>query len=288
MICGHTLRLFLIIVALLVPQFVGAQTVVTYPNIDGIGKDSIGFKVLELALAKSKKPFTLQVGSSTVNQNRARGELENGNLSVIDTGVEASLEARFDPVYLPIDRGVLGWRLFIINKDLEAEFAKVKTIEDLRKKVAGQGQGWGDIAILEHAGLQVMTSPTIENLMLMVQGKRFDFFPLGANEVFGFLDKYGKGSSSTVVEKNVVLVYPYARFFYVKKGDKALHAAISEGMEAALADGSLQQLLKTHSMFKDAFTTANLKARTVIRIDSPGMPEGFKRIDKKWWFDPTK
>lgn len=56
----------------------------------------------------------------------------------------------------------------------------------------------------------------------------------------------------------------------------------------ALADGSLQQLLESHPMFSDAFKKANLKGRTVIRIDSPNLPAAFHKIDKKWWYDPSR
>lgn len=286
----HTrfLHSIFLVAALGMSMAVKAQTVVTYPNIDGLGTQAIGYKVLELILGKGGKPYQLQVAVPPVNQNRARAELEEGNISVLDTGIQSDLESRFDPIYLPMDRGVLGWRLFIVHKDSVGDFSKIKGIEDLRKKTAGQGQGWGDIAILESAGLKVQTSASIENLTQMVGGKRFDFLPLGANEVYGFLEKYRKGDSNLVVEDHVVLVYPFGRFFYVKKGNKELRVAIESGMEAALADGSLQKLLVSHTMFKDAFFKANLKSRTVIRIDSPGMPEGFKTIDKKWWFDPQK
>ena len=54
-------------------------------------------------------------------------------------------------------------------------------------------------------------------------------------------------------------------------------------LEAALADGSMQRLLRTHVMFKDAFDRAQLKNRRVIGVDLPEVTEGFRNIDKKWW-----
>lgn len=265
-----------------------AAPCVSYPNIDGLGAQAIGYQVLELALKKTNASACVKVTDQVVNQERARDMVSKGELDVVDTGVQKDLESQFDGIYRPMDRGILGWRLFIINKDNEAALAKVKHIEDLRQYTAGQGNGWGDIVILEAAGLKVKTAPQISNLIQMVGGKRFDFFPLGANEVYGFLDKYGEGNKSLMVEKNVVLVYPYGRFFFVKKGNTALKQAIEKGMDAILDDGSLQRLLETHAMFSDAFKKANLKGRTVIRIDSPGLPDAFAKIDKKWWYDPTK
>lgn len=261
---------------------------VKYPNIDGLGDSAIGYQVLQLALKKSGSTGELKLVGNSVNQERAKIQLADGDIDVYDTGPSVELDAKFDPIYLPMDRGILGWRLFIINKDNASKFAAVKKLEDLKGLTAGQGLGWGDVKTLEAAGLAVLTAPNIVNLVKMVEGKRFDFFPLGANEVFGILEQFGKGSKELEVEKNLTLVYPWARFFYVKKGNAKLKDEIKKGMEAALQDGSLQTLLSNHAAFKDAFSRANLKGRTIIRIPSPGLPAEFANIPAKWWFDPSK
>lgn len=261
---------------------------IRYPNIDGLGDTAIGYQVLQLALKKAGSADQPVISQDSVNQERAKIQLRDGDLDVYDAGPSVELDALFDPIYRPIDRGVLGWRLFIINKDNAAKFAAIKKLDDLRAYVAGQGQGWNDIKTLEGAGLQVTRAPNIENLVKMVEGKRFDFFPLGANEVFGILDQFGKGSAHLEVEKTVTLVYPWARFFFVKKGNAKLKADITKGMDIALQDGSLQALLNTHVVFKDAFSKANLKGRTPIRIASPDLPAGFANIPPAWWFDPSK
>lgn len=259
---------------------------ILYPNIDGIGAESIGYSVLELALEKSGSSFNVVLDKREVNQDRSRRMVEMGQLDVFDTGFQRELEDRFDPIYLPLDRGILGWRLFIIHKDSRAELSKVNNISDLQKFVAGQGNGWGDIVILENAGLKVKTAAKIPNLIRMVGGKRFDIFPLGANEVFTFLEKFREGNPNLTVDENVVLVYPYGRFFFVQKGNTELAAAITKGMEIALKDGSLQAMLEQHQFFKDAFSKANLKNRVRIDIETPNLTEGFKSIDPKWWFTP--
>ncbi|WP_163833529.1 type 2 periplasmic-binding domain-containing protein [Spartinivicinus ruber] len=259
---------------------------IVYPNIDGIGAESIGYSVLKLALEKSGQVFDLSVYGPTVNQQRARELVEQGQLSLFDTGFQVGLEQRFDPVYLPIDRGILGWRLFIIHKDNQEKFGNIKSLKDLQQYVAGQGKGWGDIVVIENAGIKVKTAGKIPSLIKMVGGKRFDFFPLGANEVYSFLEKFGGSDPNLVIDTNVVLVYPYGRFFYVKKGDTELANLIHQGMEKALSDGSLQKMLETHKYFKDAFTRAKLKERVRIDIETPNLSEGFKNIDDKWWFKP--
>ncbi|MCX4029935.1 transporter substrate-binding domain-containing protein [Endozoicomonas sp. SM1973] len=279
------LKYYLLMCWLIFPSaFAGLKVV--YPNIDGIGAESIGYSVLKLALEKSGQAHELSVYGPTVNQQRARDLVEQGQLSLFDTGFQEGLDQRFDPIYLPIDRGILGWRLFIIHKDNQEKFANIKSLKDLQQYIAGQGKGWGDIVVIENAGIKVKTAGKIPSLIKMVGGKRFDFFPLGANEVYSFLDKFGGNDPNLVIDTNVVLVYPYGRFFYVKKDDKSLAEAIRSGMEKALADGSLQKMLESHKYFKDAFSTAKLKERVRIDIDTPNLSDGFKSIDEKWWFNP--
>ena len=267
---------------------VSRAATIAYPDIDGLGDKAIGFQILKLILQKTETSDTVKIMDTAINQERAKKKLEDGVIDVMDFGVQRDLESRFEAIYRPLDRGILGWRLFIINKDNAKNFSMVKSIDDLKKYQAAQGNGWGDIKILKDAGLQVGTSITIESIMKMVDAKRFDYFPLGANEVFGFLNLYGKDLKNLEVEKELVLVYPFARLFYVKKGNHKLKAQIEKGMDLALKDGSLQNLLNTHSMFKDAFTKAKLKGRRVLHIASPDLPLDFYKIPPKWWFNPSK
>ncbi|MDE1463793.1 hypothetical protein [Spartinivicinus poritis] len=261
-----------------------ANIEVMYPNIDGIGGESIGFHVLELALEKSGQDYLLKLHGPSVNQRSAKKFVERGILSVFDAGYQAELEQRFEPIYLPIDRGILGWRLLIIHQQNIDKFAAVKNLADLTQYIAGQGVGWGDIAILENAGIKVIKANRVSQLINKVEKQRFDMFPLGANEVYGFLDKYSSNDNSLVVDKNLVLVYPFGRFFYVRKGNTTLANTIKLGMETALVDGSLQALLENHQHFKDAFSKANLKQRKHIDIKTPNLTEKFKNIDPKWWY----
>ncbi|WP_114786333.1 hypothetical protein [Vibrio tetraodonis] len=259
---------------------------IRYPNLDGIGQQSIGLAMLKLAIEKSGSDMTAIVDSNEVNQNRARQLVENGQLDIFDTGFDETLDGRFKPIYLPIDLGLTGWRLFIIHQDTQAKVENVKNVSQLSPFVMGQGQGWGDIRILEASGLKVTTAPRIEILIKMVGGKRFDLFPLGATEVHQFLETYRGNQKQLMVENQLVLIYPYGRFFYIRNNDTELSDVMHKGLEAAFEDGSLQELLINHPFSSDAFTKANLAERTHIRIPSPTLTEGFKAIDNKWWYVP--
>ncbi len=259
---------------------------IKYPNIDGVGESSIGFAVLKLALDKSGEDYQLAVDLRASNIERTRSLLDSGQLDVFDSGFNPELDNKYEPIYLPLEMGLLGWRVFIVRKDLVKRLSSVRTINDLKPYTFGQGQGWGDIEILEKAGLTVIQAPKLENLIQMVQGKRFDILPLGATEAYSLLDKYGPKNNQLVVDNSVTLIYPFGRFYYVRKGNEKLKHSIEAGMEQALSDGSLLSLLKSHPFSRDAFGRSSLNDRVQIRIESPTLTEGFKFIDPKWWFKP--
>ena len=258
---------------------------VVYPLVAERPSDGYGYRVLNLALEKSGRPYTLSISATKMNVQRARQSIDDGSISVIDIGTGAELEDRFATVYFPIDRGLSGYRLLIINKNQRADFAAIKTLADLQKKVAGQGTGWADIKILESAHIKVELGD-FTALFRMVDRNRFDFFPLGIDEVFSLLDKYRSSCPDSLVEPSLVLHYPFARLFFVKKDNLALRDAIMAGLEKAFADGSFQKLMDLDPAYKEALARAQLNTRTMIDIDNPSLTPEFRRIPAKYFVRP--
>ncbi|MDP1340920.1 hypothetical protein, partial [Klebsiella variicola] len=67
-------------------------------------------------------------------------------------------------VRIPIDRGLMGWRLLLVRRSELAQWDQVRHLDDLRRRIAGQGHDWPDTAILRANGLQVGTSSVYEAL----------------------------------------------------------------------------------------------------------------------------
>lgn len=261
-----------------------AQLKVIYPNVNGQGDQSFGYAALKLALENSGTDFELTVSSTPMNNARTREQIKEKKISISDFGTSAEFENDLLPIYFPIDLGLNGWRIFLIHKDKQMEFEKIKTIGDLRKKKAGQGIGWSDTAILETAGLSVYRANDIQNLVKMVENKRLDFFPLGANEVHSLLEEYKEGSPNVVVEPQILLIYPFGRLFFVHRENKELHHAVQMGLMKAYENGSFWKLFKSHPSNDALFTKANLKSRTQILIDNTNMTKNFKKIPEKYFF----
>lgn len=257
---------------------------VLYPNVNDEGKNSFGYAVLKLALENSGVEFDLQLSRKQANNSRIRSMIKSNEVSISDFGTSIEFEQELLPIYFPIDLGLNGWRVFLIHKDYKEVFRKITTIKDLQAMVAGQGTGWSDVTILEYTGLKVLTAPFIHNLFRMTKAKRFDYFPLGANEVYSLLESYEWLSPDIVIEEDIILIYPFARLFFVNKENILLRDIVQKGLEKAFNNGSFWELFRTHESNEALFTKVNLESRKQIVIENPNMSENFKKIPKKYFF----
>jgi len=279
------LKAFLLVAALLLAGFAHAEPLlrVIYPNVDGLEANAYGYRALNLALRKSGVDFELSLHPLNVNQERARIMIESGEVSVADFGTSAEFEQRLLPVYFPIDRGLNGYRLLVVHRDNAAEYARMRSITQLWGKSAGQGVRWSDIPILERAGIKVATA-SIDGLFRLLERKRIDFLPLGANEVHYLLEKYRDAAPHAVVDSNLLIIYPFGRLFFVQKGNERLRDAIHKGLEAAFEDGSFQTLLSEYFFHHADFTA--LAARTALRLENPALTAEFRKIPHKYFYHP--
>ncbi len=262
-----------------------AQLKVIYPNVNGVGEKLFGYAALRLALEHSGQEFTLEMSKSVVNDARIRQMLEQGQISISDFGTSQEFEQELLPIYFPIDLGISGWRIFLIHQDNQLLFSKIKTINDLRIMIAGQGTGWSDVQILEVAGLEVRTPAHISHLFAMTNAKRFDYFPLGANEAHSLLEMFKSKGPNVIIEKNILLVYPFGRLFFVNKSNTELRDAVELGLQRAFENGKFLKLFKSHESNKAIFSMDNLSSRIKITIDNPNISMAFKAIPKKYFLD---
>lgn len=258
---------------------------VTYPNINGLGEKSFGYAVLKLALDNSGRSYKLGVNDWTLTNERIRILIKDKKISIADFGTSRKFENELLPIYFPIDLGLNGWRVFLIHQDNQSAFDNIKTLKELREKTAGQGRGWADTEILRNARLSVVESKNVENIIKMVGAKRFDYFPLGANEVYFLLNEYAPSNPNIIVESKILLIYPFARFFFVHKDNKELRDAVEAGLVKSFENGSFWKLFKSHESNKALFTKVKLQARTQILIDNPHLTKEFKTIPKQYFFN---
>lgn len=259
-----------------------AKTTVVYPQPEpGDERQNYPRKLLALALTKAGTEFELRPSARVMTQSRALSELSRGvDVNVVWSMTSKEREDMFLPIRIPIEKGLLGWRIFLINKNKASQFAAVKTLDDLKKYEAGQGHDWPDTEILRANGLKVQASANYDGLFKMLQSGRIDYFPRSILEIWA--EAKNHPDMDLEIEKTLILQYPTALYFFVNKDDVALAKLIETGLRTAIKDGSFDKLFAAE--YGDDIKRANLKGRNRFQMQNPLLPDQTPFHDKKLWF----
>lgn len=266
-------------------QAAGTDTI--YYNSSGGKEKTLGFEVLRLALEKSGKSYVLKPSPSGYSSNAGMVDaIANGaQIDIAWVNASKAVSAKLLSVPFPVDMGLGGYRLFLIDAKRQNEFAQVRNLQGLKNFVALQGTGWADVDVLRKSDLTVRTGPQ-KNLYRMTIGKRGDYFARGVNEALNEQTKQSSELPDLAVEASLVLQYPSASIFYVSKNRPELREDLMRGLEAAWKDGSFQKAFLSNPDVKLALDKGNLKDRTIIKIPNPNLPEDILAMDERYWFKP--
>lgn len=259
---------------------------VIYPNLDGLGEGSLGYRVLRLALEKSGRAFQLALTPEPTTHVRARQQLMLGEIDVVDFGTSADFEHRFQALYFPIDRGLNGWRLFVIRDQSQARFASVRDLAGLRQFSLGQGHDWSDVAVLQAAGLKVQQAGSMQSLFRMLSAGRFDAVPLGLNEVQDLMLQARGDAAGCTVEGTLALTYPFARMLFVRRGNEMLRDALQVGLQRAFDDGSFAAQFHALPGNDEAALRERLSGRRILRLPNPTLSAEIARMPARYFFRP--
>jgi len=243
-------------------------------------------KMLKLAIAHSDNPkYQVDVIKQDFTQARVNEEVRTGGLlDLCWTASDAQIEAQLLPVRIPLFKGLLGYRIFIINKNNQAKFDKVKTLDDLKKLTLGQGRTWADGRILEANGFTVVKANKYSSLFNMVEGGRFDGFPRGVHEPFGELESHPE--LELAVEKTLMVYYQMPFYLFVSHENKALATLLETGFERAIANGDFDKVFYGDKAIQDVMQKADMKNRKLFKLDNPTLSKETPINRKELWFDP--
>lgn len=245
--------------------------------------------LLQKALHKAANGREVPVFNETLmmEQGRATNELIKGKLvDVYWLGTDSHKEENLRAIRIPLERGLMGFRKFIITRDMVPTFDKVTTLSDLQKLVACQVTHWPDTQILEAAGLQVWDSAVYENLFRQVSAKRCDYFPRGYHEGIAELDQRRHLYPSLIRYEPLLLRYPFAVYFFVPKDKEALAQWIEQGLEKMIDDGELLLHMQRHPLTTKIFPLGRDKDVREIDIPNPLMPKDTDYTNSRYWFQP--
>ena len=268
------------------------QFIYNGPESDGDLRYAYHWRVLKAALdATSVQWGTYEMRPATyMNEARQLTEMQSksGRINTLLLDSTAELQQKLLPVRLPVDKGLLGYRVFLIREADQAQFDRVTSLADLKQFRVGQGEGWSDVQVLKAAGLNVVTGKSYPGLFGMLENGRFDVFSRGVTEVMEELGQFGSKHPKLAIEKTLMLYYPMPVYFWFPRGENgALRAKrIDEGMRIILANGRLNEMFDAE--FGEVVTKLNLKHRRLLRIGNPFLPFGPAFADPKWLFNPLQ
>lgn len=256
------------------------------PESDRDPRNRYFLDLLTLALNHTVRrdgPFRLEPVAVPIPQSRAIAELAAGKqLDVVWTMATRERESVLLPVRIPLLKGLMGYRIFIVRAGDEPRFAGIHDIAGLGRLVAVQGHDWPDADILAANGLPVVRSESYEGLFGMLALGRADYFPRALNEPWSELAALHH--QGLAVEPRLLLRYTADNYFFVNPHNTALAERIERGLRAAMADGSFERLFRRHPANATAFAKANLAARRIIDLHNPLLSPQTPLHDKSLWF----
>lgn len=240
-----------------------------------------------LERTKSEGAYSLKPTDTALPTARMIDEIADntGTISIMTRGSNIEEEKRLMPIRIPLDKGLLGYRVMLVRKQDLPKFAAIQSVDELKQLRVGQGSRWPDTKILEGAGFKVTKGYYAAGLLRMLNEERFDMFARATWEATGNLDDAKKqGLDDLVIEPSLAVFYPYPRIFMVsRKGDgPALAARIERGLRLMIKDGSFDKAF--NDFFGPAIETTQLRERKIFRVDNKLLSPDTPLDDKSLWF----
>lgn len=247
--------------------------------------------LLKAALESNREKYgdyTLAPHTTPMTFQRAAADVETGGerVNIVARATNLDLEARLRPIRLPLDKGLLGYRLFLITAGTQPKLDKVRTLDELKQFSIGQSTPWTDVKILQANGFRLALAENYEGLFGMLAAGRFDLFSRGVIEIDAEWRAHVGKYPEMRIEKNFVLAYPMPRYYFVPRTPEGERMAerISDGLQRLLRSGEFEQRYLAYK--KLVLDGVPLAGRKVFRLTNIELGAGAPPLDDaRWWDD---
>ncbi len=242
--------------------------------------------LIKLALSKVTAPQNRKTVKFSLNMPQARAlkELELGHrIDVYWAGTSIEREERLRAIRIPLLKGLLGYRVALVHKDIHLALSSVETAKALLQYRPCQGELWPDTSILEAGGFTVLKSPRYEPMFKQVNLRRCDFFPRGVHEAGAEYKAAKKIYPNIRLNKDVIIHYPFPMYFFVNKSNRQLAELIRKGLEKAIDDGSFAQHMHTSEVTKGLFPVESWINVRFLELPNPLLPADTDTKNPRYW-----
>ena len=181
--------------------------------------DEYPIKLLALALDQTGVSYQLIPSDNFLSKGKAIDRLQdNREINIVWGMTNVQREKDLLPIRIPIFKGLIGWRLFLIRQDMAERFTYIQQFEHLVKLSPLQGREWPDTKILQSNGFDVITERNQTSLMKMLGRAQGDFFPRSIIEVWEELERSKVANEIQIqIQPSLGIRYPAAIYFFVNK-----------------------------------------------------------------------
>jgi hypothetical protein len=254
--------------------------------------DNYLYALVDAALARTRAkwgPYEVRTVAE-VPRNRQIREIETGSgaITMAILGPAHDLARHLRPIAIPVDKGLVGYRMLMVREADLARFATFRSPVDLKPIVFGLNFTWDDVDILRANGLTVKTGDDFEGLFSMLMRSRFDAFPRGIGEIGREFDEHKDSYPALRLERTLLLHYPLPIYFWFARTPSGENMArrLEEGLWSMIGDGSFDQIFwKYH---RPALQGLDLPHRRVLQLDNPFLPAGTPLSDSRLWLTPEQ
>lgn len=248
------------------------------------------WQVLDAALASNRDQFggyTVKAFDTPMTFQRAVAEVGSGSgrVNIVSRATNLDLEKRLRPIRIPLDKGLLGARLFLVMPEVQARLDKISTLNELRRFSIGQSSAWSDVRILQDAGFKLVLTDAYLPLFSMLGARRFDLFSRGAIEIESEWRANRDSIPGLMIEEKFLLYYPMPRYFFVPRTVEGERMAlrIEDGLQRLRRSGEFER--RYQAWKKLVLKDIALSGRTVFRLPNPELSPETPLADKYWWDD---
>lgn len=250
------------------------------------------WELLDAALAATRNkygPYELATSPKVMNAARAEMALSHStDITMMARTTSIDREKLLLAIRIPLDKGLTGYRLFLIQGPTQKRLATVRTLQDLKSFSIGQGAQWVDTEILRAAGLTVETGSNYDSLFGMLNSGRFDAFSRGVNEIGKEFANGQLSNPELAIEKHLLLYYPLPRYFFFSRTPEGelLAKRVEEGLHLLIKSGEFERRYQVFK--KEILTGLTLSGRRLFVIANPLLSPETPLADKELWDNLAK
>ena len=118
----------------------------------------------------------------------------------------------------------------------------------------------------------------------MISKGRVDYFSRGITEAFREVELHQKEFPNLTVEQHLLLVYPFAGFFFTNSENQDLAQALIRGFKEAYSDGSFLKFFYSQPAVMKVLEQTNIDSRTRIDIPNPLLTNETLMLPSQYWY----